>query len=143
MKSVHPVFYVSQLELALKNLFPSRQQPPHLQWKLMENPSMKFPRFWIPRLIDVMLPHYSTLSNGWAMKALMKKHHGYPPRNFHMHRNLFPTIMQRTRPSLVSRLPKSFMPFYYSFFSFVFISVLLTTILSRFRSLFPYSDIRS
>ena len=28
MKSVHPVFYVSQLELALENPFPSRQQPP-------------------------------------------------------------------------------------------------------------------
>ena len=48
---------------------------------------MELVKSWIPNLTNISKPIecYATWYGGWAMKVLMKKHHGYPLKTLSMH----------------------------------------------------------
>ena len=67
MKSVHPVFHVSQLELASENPFPSRQQPPPPPVEIDGEPEYE-----ISEILDSKLDRRRASDEIWLVSGLRK-----------------------------------------------------------------------
>ena len=101
MKSIHPIFHVSQLELSHSSTILNRIQPPPPLIEVKEKSNMKLKRFSTPKLIEegVIVNSY-TWSAGLVMLVPIKKLCGSLPWNPTMHPNSLLDTIWSTLTSL-------------------------------------------